>query len=74
MTEADLRARVRRLDELSRGMARELVRVQECDDPLLYRERQDYLAALRVAVSGLEAGRVALAQALQRLEAGRAGP
>jgi hypothetical protein len=35
--------------------------------PLLYRERQDYLAAIRAAVSGVEGARVTLAKARQRL-------
>jgi hypothetical protein len=47
----------------------------EGNDPMLYRERQDYLAAVRAAVSGLESARVVLAKARQRLErSGRHGP
>jgi hypothetical protein len=38
------------------------------NDPLLYLERQAYLAAVRAAVSGLESARVVLAKARQRIE------
>jgi hypothetical protein len=38
------------------------------NDPMLYRERQDYLAAVRAAVSGLENPRVVLAKARQWIE------
>jgi hypothetical protein len=36
-------------------------------DPLLYLERRAYLAALDVAVRGLESARVVLAKARQRM-------
>jgi hypothetical protein len=68
MRPQDLRARVLRLEELSRGLAKEEVRVRECEDPLLYVERLAYLTALRQALSGVEGARVALAKALQRIE------
>ena len=42
----DLEARVQRLDQLSRGLAKEEILWKDCNDPLLYRERQDYLAAI----------------------------
>jgi hypothetical protein len=35
--------------------------------PLLYRERQDYLAAIRAALAGGKGTRVTLAKASQRL-------
>jgi hypothetical protein len=70
MTADNLAARARRLDRLVRGLMKEAVLVGEADDPLLYRERQDYLAALREAVGGLEGARVTLAQALQRIREG----
>ena len=68
MTLADLSARVRRLDELARGFAKEVALWRECDDPLLYLERRAYLESIQTALSGVEAARVALARALQRLE------
>jgi hypothetical protein len=54
--------------EATRGLAKETVLVEECDDPLLYRERQDYRQALREALAGVEDARVVLAKARQRLE------
>jgi hypothetical protein len=68
MNLADIAARVKRLDQLSRGLAKEEVMVRHTHDTLLYRERQDYLMAIREAVSGVEAARVTLAKARQRLE------
>ena len=56
-----------RLDMLSRGLAKELVRWRKCDDPLLYLERKELLAALEQAYSGIEGARVALAKACRRL-------
>ena len=71
MTVDNLAARARRLDLLVRGLMKEVVLIREADDPLLYLERQDYLAALRAAVGGLEGARVTLARALQRLRDGQ---
>ena len=59
---------MRRLEELSRGLAKEEIRVKECEDPLLYVERRAYLEVLARALAGVEGARVALAKALQRLE------
>jgi hypothetical protein len=67
----DITARVKRLDKLSRGLAKEEQKVRQCNDALLYRERQDYLKAIRQALSGVEAARVILAKAKQRLEGPR---
>jgi hypothetical protein len=63
---AGLKARVARLEELSRGLAREGVLQRGVQDVLLYRERQQYLAALRDALGGVEAARVVLARAVRR--------
>jgi hypothetical protein len=71
MTLRDLTARVRRLDELSRGLAKEVVLWKECNDPLLCLERRAYLGAIPHAVAGVEAARVVLAKARQRLEGER---
>ena len=68
MTLRDLTGRVRRLDELSRGLAKEGVLWKECDDPLLYLERRTYLGAIQDALAGVEQARVVLAKARQRLE------
>ena len=64
----DLTARVRRLDELSRGLAKEVALWKECNDPLLYLERKAYLGAIQDALAGVEEARVVLAKARQRLE------
>jgi hypothetical protein len=47
---------------------REHAAIAEGNDPLLYLERQAYLAAVRCAVAGLESARVVLAKARQRIE------
>ena len=66
----DLTARVRRLDELGRGLAKEVALWRKGDDPLLYLERKAYLAAIQDALAGVEAARVVLAKVCQRLESG----
>jgi hypothetical protein len=68
ITLANLTARVRRLDELTRGLAKELAVWKEGNDPLLYLERQAYLKAIQEALSGVETARVVLARARQRAE------
>jgi hypothetical protein len=59
-----------RLDLLSRGLAKELVRWRTCDDTLLYLERKELLAALDKGLSGIEAARVVMAKAVRRLRGG----
>jgi hypothetical protein len=71
MNTPDLQARVRRLDELSRGLAREVAMWREGNDPLLYLERKAYLNAIMDALAGIEQARVVLAQARQRLDGQR---
>jgi hypothetical protein len=68
ITLADLTARINRLGELTRGLAKEVSLWKECDDPLLYLERKAYLDGIQDALSGVERARVALARARQRLE------
>jgi hypothetical protein len=67
MNLSDLSARVERLDQLSRGLAKEVILIRQGDDPLLYLERKAYLGAIQDALSGVEAARVTLAKARQRL-------
>ena len=67
MNAAELTARIRRLDQLCLGVARETQLVNQ-SDIFLYRERREYLDALQGMVRGLEAARVVLAQARQRLD------
>jgi hypothetical protein len=66
---ADVVARVRRLEELTRGLSREVALWKEANDPLLYLERRAYLNAIQDALAGLEEARVVLARASQRLSA-----
>jgi hypothetical protein len=68
MNLSDLRARVRRLDQLARGLAREVSLWKGCDDPLLYLERKAYLGGIQDTLAGAEAARVTLAKVVQRLE------
>jgi hypothetical protein len=65
-----IKQRVQRLDELSRGLAKEVVLMRAANDPLLYLERKAYLTAIQDALAGVEGARVALARARQRLERG----
>jgi hypothetical protein len=57
MTLRDLTARVGRLDELSRVLAKEVVLWKECNDPLLYLERRAYVGAIQDALAGVEEAR-----------------
>jgi hypothetical protein len=68
MTLRDLTARVRRLDELSRGLGKEVVLWKECNDPLLYLERRAYLGAIQDALGGVEEARIVRAKARRRVE------
>jgi hypothetical protein len=67
----DLKARVRRLDQLARGLAKEVTLWKDANDPLLYLERKAYLGAIQDALAGVESARVLLAKVCQRLEAER---
>jgi hypothetical protein len=68
MNLSDLEARIRRLDDLSRGLAKEVALWRAGNDPLLYLERKTYLGAIQDALAGVEAARVVLARASQRLD------
>jgi hypothetical protein len=67
----DVVKRVRRLEDLTRGLSREVALWKEGNDPLLYLERRAYLNAIQDALAGVEAARVVLARANQRLGAER---
>ena len=71
MNLASLAGRVRRLDELARGLTKEVAMWKACNDPLLYLERKAYLNAIQNALAGLEAAQVILVKARQRLESDR---
>jgi len=66
MTWNDLQARVCRLDQLARGLAKEVSLWRSCNDPLLYLERRAYVGSIQDALAGVEAARVALAKACRR--------
>lgn len=66
----DIEARVRRLDELAKGLAREVVLWRGGNDPLLYLERRAYVNALQDALEASEKARIVLSQALDRIAAG----
>jgi hypothetical protein len=63
----DVEARVRRLEELTRGLSKEVELWKAGGDPLLYLERKSYLNAIQDALAGAEAARVVLAKALSRV-------
>lgn len=67
MTALDVQARVRRLLELSQGLAVEVIQWRRAEDPLLYLERKAYLDALQDTLAATEAARVVLAKALIRM-------
>jgi hypothetical protein len=68
LTLVDLKARILRLGRLERGFAREIAPQREAEDPLLFRERTQYLTAIPDARAGAEAARVVLAGVVKRLE------
>jgi hypothetical protein len=67
MSAADILARIRRLDQLSHGLAKEIQVVERADDPMLYVERKEYLTAMRKVQAGIEDALVVLAKAKQRI-------
>jgi hypothetical protein len=69
VSEQDIRARLARLEELSRGFAKEAVLIGEGQDPLLYLERRAYLAAIHDILAGIESARVTLSRAMHRVAA-----
>jgi hypothetical protein len=71
--EEDVAARLRRLEELTRGLAREVTLWREGNDPLLYLERRAYLSGVQDALAGVESARVVLAKACQRMKLSRRG-
>jgi len=67
----DVRARVRRLERLWKGLAKEKAVIRQAEDPLLYLERRAYLYALDDALHGADSARIVLAKALPRLGRGK---
>jgi hypothetical protein len=60
--------RIERLNTLTGSLSRELLIIRQGNDPLLYRDRRDYMKALGEAISGLETARIVLAKAKHRLD------
>jgi hypothetical protein len=58
-----------RLEQMTLSLGKEVLVLQEVDDPLLYLERKAYIRAIEDALSGVELARVTLARARQRIEA-----
>ena len=58
---ADIKARVARLERLTRGLAKEAGMQRRAEDVLLFRERRQYLRAIQEALAGADAARVVLA-------------
>jgi hypothetical protein len=73
LTIGDVRARLARLEELSRGLTKERTIIRAAEDELLYLERRKYLCALEDARFGVESAKMALAKALSRIEGKGAG-
>jgi hypothetical protein len=53
-----IKRRIGWLDELSRGLAKEVVLMKAANDPLLYLERKAYLTAIQDALAGVVRGPV----------------
>jgi hypothetical protein len=65
---SDIRRRVKRLEQLAKGLAKEVSIIREADDPLLYRERKQYLTSIQDAIAGADAARVILTRVVLRME------
>jgi hypothetical protein len=68
LTLPDVITRIQRLDELTRGLAKEMLLWKDGTGPLLYLERMAYLRAIQDALAGIETARIVLARARQRIE------
>jgi hypothetical protein len=64
----DLKRRSAGLDQLARGLAKEVALWRAGNDPLLFAERRMYLKAIQDALVGAEEARVVLTRAVERLE------
>jgi hypothetical protein len=69
ITWTHITARMQRLDQLARGLMREVVIIRECDDPLLFVERRGYLKAIGDSIARIETARVVLVSAALRAKA-----
>jgi hypothetical protein len=64
----DIRRRAKRLEQLAKGLAKEVSIIRKADDPLLHRERKQYLSSIQDAIAGADAVRAILARVVQRME------
>src|SRR5262249_31570082 len=64
----DLKVRIKRLEGLAKGLAREVELQRGGEDVLLFGERKQYLAGIQDALAGTEAARVVLAGVVKRIE------
>jgi hypothetical protein len=67
---ADIKARIARLDQLARGLAKEVGLQSGAEDVLLFRERRQYLHAIQDALAGTEQAGVVLVGVVKRMERG----
>ena len=76
MNLADISVRIRRLEQLRLGLARECIQLRKdpLGDPLLRNERMGYLKGIQDAIAGIECARVVLAKARQRSNAAMRAP
>jgi hypothetical protein len=65
----EIEARIKRLDELSRGLGLEHSFIEKNQYPLHYIERINYLTAIRKMIQGSEEARVTLVKAKHRNDA-----
>jgi hypothetical protein len=68
ITPSGIVERVRRLEALTMALARERLLIGAAQDPMLYRERRAYLAAITDGIQGLDEARIVLVAATHRLE------
>jgi hypothetical protein len=66
----DLKARIARLDQLARGLAKEIGLQKGAEDVLMFRERRQYLTGIQDALAGAEAARVVLKGVVKRMGGG----
>jgi hypothetical protein len=64
----DIKRRIERLDQLARGLAKEVGLQRAAEDVLLFRERRPYLRAVQEALAGADAARVVLEGVVKRME------
>ena len=64
----NLAKRIERLEQLSRGLSREVTLCRSADEPLLPAERRTYLGGIQDTLAGLDAARVVLVEVCGRIE------